>query len=347
MGITLGQGIGAEEALTGESRSAQHPGSPAAPLTAPLTAPRSFRLRVPATSANLGPGYDCMGLALDLHDIIDVVATPRRDGDRPQVTVSVEGEGAATLPRDATHLVVSLIERIMARHGVGMPDLEVRAHNHIPHSRGLGSSAAAVASAVIIADELLPDGLTDEEKLQIGSRVEGHPDNYVPALRGGVALSWQEGDRFHTVPLIPHEELRTVLAVPDVEQSTAEARGVLPEVVLHADAAANSARTGLLVHALTSAPELLLAATCDRLHQEQRRAAFAPSMALVDSLREAGHAAVISGAGPSVLVLAAGDSAARAAWSHIADHAARTDDMWTPAILPISRAGATVEEYPR
>lgn len=343
MGTTLGQGFSAEQALTGEPSHAEPPG----PLKAPLEAPRRLRLRVPATSANLGPGYDCMGLALELHDVIDVLAVPRRDPQRPRATVTVQGEGAATLPRDATHLVVSLIERIMARHGYAVPDLEVSAQNHIPHSRGLGSSAAAVASAVVVADALLPEGLSSEEKLQIGSRIEGHPDNYVPALRGGVALSWQEGDRFRTAPLTPHPQLRTVLAVPDVEQSTAEARDVLPALVPHADAAANSARTGLLVHALTTAPELLLAATRDLLHQEQRRTAFGPSMELVDSLRAAGHAAVISGAGPSVLVLAAGDAAAREAAEHIADHARLAGDTWSPAILPISRAGATVEEYPR
>nr|WP_281366361.1 homoserine kinase [Nesterenkonia xinjiangensis] len=304
-------------------------------------------MRVPATSANLGPGYDCMGMALQLYDVIDVVASPCQDPAQPRISVTVEGEGASTLPRDVSHLVVSLVGQILARKGYRLPDLQVSARNQIPHSRGLGSSAAAVASAVVVADALLPVGLSEEEKLQIGARVEGHPDNYVPALRGGVALSWQEGELFRTTPLIPHERLRPVLAVPDFEQSTAEARGVLPETVPHAVAAANSARTGLLVHALTTAPELLLAATEDRLHQEQRRAAFAPSMALVDSLRAAGHAAMISGAGPSVLVLADGESSAREAQAHIDAHEGIASDTWRPAILPISRTGATVEGYPR
>ncbi|GAB3189964.1 homoserine kinase [Nesterenkonia suensis] len=333
-------GTRAEEPLAGQNDSRED-------LAEVLEVPRAFRLRVPATSANLGPGYDCMGLALQLHDVIDVVASPRRAAEQPRISVVVEGEGAASLPRDASHLVISLVTRILAERGYRIPDLQVTAQNHIPHSRGLGSSAAAVASAVVVADTLLPDGLSADEQLQIGSRIEGHPDNYVPALRGGVALSWQEGQTFRSTALVPHERLRTVLAVPDVEQSTAEARGVLPETVPHAVAAANSARTGLLVHALTTAPELLLAATEDRLHQEQRRGAFAPSMALVDSLRAAGHAAMISGAGPSVLVLVEGDQAAREAETHVAAHARFSGDTWRPAILAISPTGATVEEYPR
>lgn len=339
MGTTLGRAMSAEDVLPGQEGSGE--------LAEPLEAPRAFRLRVPATSANLGPGYDCMGLALEMHDVVDVVASPRQDPARPRVSVTVEGEGAATLPRDASHLVISLVGRIMAQHGHHLPDLQISARNHIPHSRGLGSSAAAVATAVVVADVLLPEGLSEDEKLQIGARVEGHPDNYVPALRGGVGLSWQEGERFRTASLVPHGRLRTVLAVPDFEQSTAEARGVLPEVIPHATAAANSARTGLLVHALTAAPELLLPATEDRLHQEQRRGAFAPSMALVDSLRAAGHAAMISGAGPSVLVLADGDGSAREAEAHIVAHEGIAGDTWSPAILPISRTGVTVEGYPR
>lgn len=339
MSTTLGQGMSAEEALEGP------PGSGA--LAEVLSDVRSLRLSMPATSANLGPGYDCMGLALSLHDVIDVVAAPRRDPSQPQISVRIDGEGSSRLPRDASHLVVSLVSRILARHGFRLPDLEVSAQNRIPHSRGLGSSAAAVASAVVLADALLPAGLSAEEQLQIGSRIEGHPDNYAPALRGGVAISWQEGDVFCTAPLVPHERLRTVLAIPDFEQSTAEARDVLPDEVPHADAAANSARTGLLVHAMTTAPELLLPATGDRLHQEQRRSAFEPSMVLVDSLRAAGHAAVISGAGPAVLVLADGDVSAQEAHAHISHHAESAGDTWCPSILRISASGATVEEHQR
>ncbi|GAA3288073.1 homoserine kinase [Nesterenkonia halobia] len=353
---------------TASSRAASSPEPVSVVDSAPdlveaLDAPCSMRLRVPATSANLGPGYDCMGLALGLHDEIVVEAAPRAAEAAAEVRVDVDGEGAEALPTDASHLVVTLIERILAARGFRLPDLTVRASNRIPHSRGLGSSAAAIASAVAVADQLLPEGLDADEQLQIGARIEGHPDNYAPALRGGLAVSWREGETFRTARLRPHPRLRTVLAVPAAEQSTTAARGVLPEQIAHAEAADNSARSALLVHALTAEPELLLPATEDRLHQQQRRGAFPASMALVDRLRDAGHAAVISGAGPSVLVLADGDEAAEAARRRIGEAVDVVDpaaagaeggrdhegglDTWRSLILPISDVGATVEAHRR
>lgn len=324
------------------------PAQPAQPvqetLLQPITDPLELRLRVPATSANLGPGYDCMGVALDWEDIIDVHAAPRENPEVARLSVEVTGQGAGTLPTDASHLVIALVERILAERGYALPDIQVRAHNTIPHSRGMGSSAAAVTTAVVTASHLLPEGLSAEEQLQIGSRIEGHPDNYAPALRGGVALSWEDEGRFATVPLQAHPELRTVLAVPDFEQSTEAARDLLPAEIPHQDAARNSARSALLVHALTTDPTVLKQATEDALHQEYRRSAFPASMELVDRLRAAGHAAVISGAGPSVLVLASGDDAAQAAAGLISELPGET---WSPAILSISSTGATVEAHPR
>ncbi len=335
----LGQGMTAEEAV---EDLPEGPGAEA--LSEPLRGRLGFRLRVPATSANLGPGYDCMGLALGWEDVIDVVASPRADPGAARVEVQVSGQGADSLPRDASHLVVSLIEKILNARGYWLPDLTVQAQNSIPHSRGLGSSAAAVATAVVTASELLPEGLSEDEQLQLGSRIEGHPDNYVPALRGGVAVSWEAEERFATAPLTPHPQLRTVLAVPGFEQSTEAARGLLPAQVPHAQAAANSARAALLVHALSADPDLLMEATRDSLHQEYRRSAFPESMQLVDRLRAAGHPAVISGAGPSVLVLTATDERAEQAAAAIR---AEAGEAWTPMILPISGTGATVEAHQR
>ncbi|MDR8019508.1 homoserine kinase [Nesterenkonia aerolata] len=312
-----------------------------------LAEPVSFRVTVPATSANLGPGYDCMGVALELFDVVDVSARPRAAAGRAQVKVEVHGEAADSLPRDETHLIVALVGRILREHGHRLPDLTLQAHNRIPHSRGLGSSAAAVACAVAIASHLIPGGLSSDEQLQIGSRIEGHPDNYVPALRGGAAVSWQQGDRFDTAPLMLDEQIRAVVSVPDFQQSTAAARGSLPKTVAHHVAAANSARAALLVHALTADPARLFDATEDRLHQEQRRAQFPASMALVDALRAAGHAAVISGAGPTVLVLAAGDEAADIAADQMRRCGGLAEERWMAMRLPISTAGVTVDPYPR
>lgn len=334
----LGQGLAPQAAV----------GAPAAQLQAPLAAPHSFTLKVPATSANLGPGYDTLGLALELRDQIQVRASPRQNPEAATVEVSVEGEGSGTLPSDASHMVIAVVEQILAAKGYCLPDLDVHAINSIPHSRGLGSSAAAIATAVATADQLIPGGLTEEEKLQIGSRIEGHPDNYVPALRGCVAVSWSAGDLhspvYRTAALTPHPQLSTVVAIPDFVQSTQAARDVLPDVIAHQQAAKNSARAALLVHALTAEPALLMEATEDYLHQEYRRQAFPASMALVDSLRAAGHPAVISGAGPAVLVLTE-PSQAQAAVAHITEFAQRRSagDTFVAHNLPIAASGVTVE----
>lgn len=334
----LGQGLGPDAAA----------GAPAHQLREPLTAEKQFRLSVPATSANLGPGYDTLGLALDWRDEIQVTARPRRNLEAPEVGVVVTGEGAGELPADASHLVITAVERILASKGYHLPDLDVQAQNTIPHSRGLGSSAAAIATAVKTADQLIPGGLTDDEQLQIGSRIEGHPDNYAPALRGGVAVSWLASDSpepmYRTAPLGVHPELTCVVAIPSFVQSTQAARDVLPGSVPHDQAAKNSSRAALLVHAITSDPRLLLDATEDFLHQEYRRQAFPLSMALVDALRGQGFATVISGAGPAVLVMTSeqrAEAAAAAIHRFSAEHSGQ--DTFTPSNLPIAHTGAIVE----
>ncbi|WP_261624899.1 homoserine kinase [Nesterenkonia marinintestina] len=316
-------------------------------LPDPVAGPTAFRVSVPATSANLGPGYDCMGLALELRDVVDVEARPRSDARQASVSVDVVGESAEDLPTDATHLIVVLIARILRSRGFRLPDLSLRATNSIPHGRGLGSSAAAAACAVTAAAELLPDGLSPDEQLQIGARFEGHPDNYVPALRGGAAVSWEQDGHFDGAPLRLDPGVRAVAAIPDFRQSTAAARVSLPDTVPHAEAAANSARAALLVHALTAEPSRLCDATADLLHQEQRRPHFPSSMALVDRLRGEGHAAVISGAGPTVLVLADGDDAAESALTALEGFGGLAGQHWRRLRLPISTSGATVERYPR
>lgn len=334
----LGQGRRPEEVA----------GQPAESLTPALGEEVSFRLTVPATSANLGPGYDCLGLAFELRDDITITARPRQHPEEPHVEVTVSGQGAEDLAQDASHLVVAVVERILAAKGYELPDLSVQAENRIPHSRGLGSSAAAIASAVVTAAELIPEGLSPEEKLHIGASLEGHPDNYAPALNGGAAVSWVEGTgdvaQFFSSGLQLHPSLRTVVAMPDFTQSTQVARDLLPTQIPHAQAAANSARSALLIHALTTAPEYLVQATEDRLHQEYRRAAFPESMELVDYLRREGFAAVISGAGPAVLVLCPAESA-QAASAAIDDYCRQRNAVgrFAPMELPIAASGATVE----
>jgi homoserine kinase len=270
-----------------------------------LLAGSSVHVRVPASSANLGPGFDSVGLALGLWDTCTATVTAE-----PGLTIDVTGEGAADVPRDASHLVHRSMLRAWEELGVEAPvGLRLTCHNQVPHGRGLGSSATAIVTGIVAAQGLhdVCRGAAGPVDLDfanaLASLLEGHPDNASASVYGGLTLSWSDGDVVQTLRLGLHPDVDPVVVVPAEQLSTAKARSVLPTHVRHADAARNSASTALLVQALTSDPAYLLPATREWLHQEARRDSFAPSMALVDALRERGHAAVISGAGPSVLVL--------------------------------------------
>jgi homoserine kinase len=299
------------------------------------------RIRVPATSANLGPAYDCAGLALSCWDSLDVEVT---DGG---LSVEVTGEGAGELPTDESHLVVQAFRAACAELGWTPPGLRITAHNGIPQGRGMGSSAAAVTAGVLAAWALCPDVTVDDAAvLRLCSEIEGHPDNVAPCLLGGATLSWTTptGARAARLAVDPH--VSPVLFVPATTLSTHLARGLLPATVPHADAAHAAGRSALLVHALTADPSLLLDATEDRLHQAQRAPAMPDSAALVARLRADGHAAVVSGAGPCVLALAVlgpgehgGDPASAAA---VRELAAAVPDGWTALPLRVDHDGAVV-----
>ncbi|SEO91396.1 homoserine kinase [Trujillonella endophytica] len=300
------------------------------------------RVRVPATSANLGPAFDSAGLALACHDVVEFALA---DGG---LAVEVTGVGAGDLPTDESHLVVRAFRAACAELGWSPRGLRIVAENCIPQGRGMGSSAAAVVAGVVGAWSLCPDVETrdDDAVLRLVTEIEGHPDNVAPCLLGGAVLSWMEADGAHADRLALSDEVLPVVLVPGGTLATHVARGLLPEAVPHADAAFNAGRAALLVHALTQAPSLLLAATDDRLHQRQRAAAMPDTIALVDRLREAGHAAVVSGAGPSVLVLSRrrpddppGDPAAAAGVREIADLASAG---WSVRPLGVDRHGASV-----
>ncbi|SCL18657.1 homoserine kinase [Micromonospora nigra] len=258
------------------------------------------RVRVPATSANLGPGFDALGLALALHD--DVVAEVTSGG----VAVEVSGEGAGELPADDRHLVVRAMRETFDVLGGQPRGLAVECLNRIPQARGLGSSSAAIVAGVLLARALVSDGpdrLDDAGVLRLAAGIEGHPDNVAPCLLGGFTLAWTEptGARAVSVPVA--EGIMPTVFVPADRGLTATARAALPATVPHGDAAFNAGRAALLVHALTVDPSLLLPATVDRLHQVYRAAGMPGTNALVDALRVAGVAAVVSGAGPTVLAL--------------------------------------------
>jgi homoserine kinase len=290
----------------------------------------AVRIRVPATSANLGPAFDCAGLALGVHDVVEFALAPSG------LTVEVTGTGADELPTDESHLVVRAFRAACAELGWTPSGLRVRAENGIPQGRGMGSSAAAVVAGVLGAWALCPAVETIDQAavLRLTTELEGHPDNVAPCLLGGATLSWMTDAGARAVRLGVHPDVRPIVLVPDATLSTHVARGLLPDAVPHADAAFNAARAALLVHALTGDPALLLEATDDRLHQRQRGSAMPESLGLIDALRAAGYAAVVSGAGPSVLVLGA-----ESALSEVRD---LTPEGWSVRALDVDMDGARV-----
>lgn len=302
-----------------------------------MTTPRFIdgvvRVRVPATSANLGPGYDSLGLALDLHDEIEVRLVPSG------IAVEVTGEGAGEVPRNQDHLVVRAMRHAFEQLGGEPAGLVVRCRNRIPHARGLGSSSAAVVGGILAARALAdaPGGfdeavLDDAAVLRLAAGLEGHPDNVAPCLLGGFTIAWTDRHGAQAVRLTLAPRITPVVFVPDQRGVTVQARRLLPDRVPHSDAATNVARAALLVHALTTDPSLLLVATEDRLHQDYRAPAMEHSIALVHHLRAAGVPAVVSGAGPTVLAFAGpGDD--------LTGFAAPGFDIRT---LPVCPEGATV-----
>ncbi|UYM05992.1 homoserine kinase [Solicola gregarius] len=289
---------------------------------------RPVTIASPATSANLGPGYDAMGLALAYGD--EITAEAAGAG----VRVDVEGVGADQLPTDETHLVAASMLAAFDAMGGRPPGLRVRCANRIPHARGMGSSSAAIVGGIVAARELVEGGarlLPDTEALSLAARIEGHPDNVAAALLGGLTIAWVDLDVVEAVH-IP-VEASVVVFVPPYEVSTDEARALLPGDVPHADAARNAGRAALLVTALGGRRELLLAATQDDLHQAYRSPAMAESFEFMSELRQNGVPAVISGAGPTVLTFS-GDAADTDALM------ARSPTGWTARALEATNVGA-------
>ena len=263
----------------------------------------SASVRVPATSANLGPGFDCLGLALGILDEVTATVTPE-----PGVRVVVRGEGAAEVPADENHLVVRALRSTFDEIGVAQPrGLLLTCTNRVPHGRGLGSSAAAVVAGVLLGRALGGAAADDGAALGAATRLEGHPDNAAAALLGGATVAWLDDTGARAVRLDVHDDVVPLVMLASGRLATHHARAVLPASISHQDASFTVSRAALLVHALTREPALLLAATADRLHQRQRRSAMPETIDLVERLRDLGVAAVVSGAGPAVLVLSTVD----------------------------------------
>jgi homoserine kinase len=288
------------------------------------------RVQVPATCANLGPGFDALGLAVGRYD--DVTAEVTGAG----LHISAVGEGSDTIPTDERHLIIRSMRSAFDRMG-GQPDgLRLDCVNRIPHGRGLGSSAAAIVSGIELARNLVLDGrnlLEDAAALALAAEIEGHPDNVAACLLGGLTVAWTEQGVGRATRVDP-VGIRPVLFIPTDPSATETARAALPRTVAHADAAFNVGRSALLIVAVTGRPDLLLSATEDHLHQGFRAAGMPASAALVAQLRERGLAAVISGAGSSVLVLAPSQSA-------VADARGLAPEGWECAELDVAEGVRT------
>lgn len=267
-------------------------------------------VRVPASTANLGPGFDCLGMALDVFN--EITLSPA-----PSLTISVQGEGHKQIGRGQSNLTYRAVSSVFNEAGKAVPDLSLVCHNRIPLARGLGSSAAAIAGGLVAANEFLGRPLPPEELLQLGAKLEGHADNIAPALFGGCQIvlsetphAGQEGARYCSVPLPAPSALRAVLFIPDFAMSTTEARNILPSSIARSDAVFNLGRVALLTLALSAGKlEYLRVATEDRLHQPARQAIFPAMAELFRAALDAGAlGAFLSGSGSTVLAFTADES---------------------------------------
>ena len=264
-----------------------------------------IQVQVPATSANLGPGFDSFGLAFGMYD--RYVAQILDEGG---LDIDVTGQGADEVPRTDKNLLVKAIYKGFDYLGGRPKGLAVRALNVIPHGRGLGSSASAIVGGLVLARSLVltgTDKMSDETLLNLANEMEGHPDNVAAALFGGATIAWQDLEKgkavAHAVHLPVDPRIKVMAFIPSSPLATSKARKMLPESIPFADAQRNTTNAALMTQAITIRPDLLYAATEDFLHQSYRQEAMPASFALMTKLRAAGLAAFVSGAGPTVLAL--------------------------------------------
>jgi homoserine kinase len=278
-------------------------------MSKPTFKAKPMQVQVPASSANLGPGFDAFGLALAMHDryVAQVL-------DDSILDIDVTGEGADEVPRNDKNLLVKAMYKGFDFLGGRPKGLAIRALNVNPHGRGLGSSASAIIGGLVLARALVLNGedhMSDIQLLSLATDMEGHPDNVSASLFGGATISWFEVEKHkssaHCIHLNVDPRIQAMAYIPSKALATSKARKMLPETIPFADAVRNTTNAAVMSHALTTRPDLLFVATEDFLHQSYRAEAMPESYALVQKLRGAGVAAFISGAGPTVLALHTAD----------------------------------------
>lgn len=260
-----------------------------------------MRLRIPATTANMGPGFDCIGMALALYNYIEFEPLP----EERQLILTAEGEGSEEVSLTDDNLIYQVYVKTLQSAGEPIYGIKMHFENHIPFSRGLGSSSAAIIGGAMVANTLMKHKLSNDELLKIALTFEGHPDNIAPALLGGIVLSGVADEGIFTRKILPPENLHCTVLIPDYPLATAKAREVLPQNLSMADAVFNIGRMGLLINALhTGNIDDLALAMQDRLHQPYRRELICAMPEIEQTAQVIGaKSVVISGAGPTLLII--------------------------------------------
>jgi homoserine kinase len=310
----------------------------------------AIRIQIPATTANLGPGFDCLGMALSLYNEIEIEMLQADDNPplmpldyRPAgaYEIFIDGEGSIELPRDVGNLIARSMQRVFDQINFEHHGLRIRSINRIPLMGGLGSSSAAIVGGLIAANELSGNQLTHTELLTLAIEIEGHPDNVAPALFGGLVIVASD-QRGPIVSQVEVPEMKVVLVTPNLRVSTEEARRLIPKTILHSDAVFNAGRVALVAQALSSGDyDLLGRAMDDRLHQPFRKHLITGYDEVMGAAKSAGASAMaISGSGPSLIAFAPDRHAviAKAMQAAFKQHGVESR-AW---ILEVDRAGAGV-----
>ncbi|MGG4141548.1 homoserine kinase [Paenibacillus algorifonticola] len=265
---------------------------------------RRVIVKVPASTANLGPGFDTLGMALSLYAWVEMSVAEH-------TVFRLYGDEMKGIPEDKSNLIYKVAQLVFKEAGVQVPELDIAMYSNIPLTRGLGSSASAIVGALVAANALIGSPLSDDKLFQMATALEGHPDNVGASLFGGIVVSaWWDGERADYVRLAPHEKLETLVAIPSFQLSTEKARHALPKQISMQDAVFNVSRSSLLVAALASGElGLIRHAMRDRLHQPYR-AALIPGMAeiLAKAADFGALGAALSGAGPTLIAFVESDS---------------------------------------